>query len=59
MLEMTKEDFIVEMNLQKERGNKLLKQVQQMHVPKIITVTAWQFSVQFPCITRLKKSWNL
>ena len=31
---MTKEDFIAEMDLQKERGNRLLKQVQQMYVGK-------------------------
>lgn len=31
---MTKEEFIAGIELQKERGNKLLKQVQQMHVCK-------------------------
>lgn len=31
---MTKEEFITEIELQKERGRKLLKQVQQMHVGK-------------------------
>lgn len=29
---MTKEDFIAQINLQKERGNKLLEQVKKMHV---------------------------
>ena len=32
--EMTKEEFIAEIELQKERGGKLLRQVQQMHVGK-------------------------
>ena len=31
---MTKEEFIAEIELQKERGGKLLRQVQQMHVEK-------------------------
>lgn len=31
---MTKDEFIAEINLQKDRGNKLLKQVQQMHVER-------------------------
>ena len=31
---MTKEEFIAEIELQKERGGKLLRQVQQMHVGK-------------------------